>query len=679
MSLYRIDKIDFSNGIKSEVVNNNFEILQQQIDNERITSAGYGIAEGLDFIVEDGTSSTYWKDFNILFTKGTIINKDGSNAIINAKKIEIEKPELIEQNEKLIVDKDGYVTLLKTPYSINRTTTADNVSLQYSGIEANYEGSKIDVSSVLKNKVLIDNVEKNKGLMIDVKYFTSAKRLDYVYVNTNNEIELLKGTTSFSPTIRTPEHEDINFPVCILLIDPFKKEYISNIEKTNAAISVMNDERNKRAIYVDNNELYIYGEKYINMQSIKLQKPEEPEDFTFWYNAFNNKLMVFRETSEGIKEWTSVNDESLVTVYESYIWGNDHKIWETNNYVTFTFDRDDIEQWPRLCFIPGKNSIEVFVDNMPLHSNQFEEIVELSQEPSKDEKEEIGIGFKILQTLPRRANVEIRVKHRVKVSFLQTRFQRSATFSASNYLTISNINDRFLILQDSYRYKENQIDIFLNGARLTKGLNFYEDRKSGSTLSRGNMCNTIELDSNLVIKSGDIISYKIITTIFSYDHIDDYFENMDSKFNILKDNVEKDISDMNITLNNYINSNDDTVQRLVDSVDDNRINIARCLKDDVKLTESNLSDGIVNGISKGLINAKFTVGAANIINPSDISPSITLDSKDFVILFNLSKQSVLAYGTDYIIERNGSSFLIRILNTSNVVQGNIIYITGINF
>lgn len=680
MSIYRVEKIDFSNGIKSEVINNNFDCVQKQIDEERVTSAGYGIAEGMDFVVKDGTFSTYWKDFNLEITRAIIINKDGSNTVVEGKSIPIEKPELMEQNEICIIDNDGYITLSRIPYALNRTTTADNVAIKDSGVSVYYEGSIINVGLIKGNKILVENADKNKGYSVNVKYFTSSKRLDYIYVNNNNEIDILKGTTSFSPTRRVAE--DVNFPICTIMIDPFRKEYVNSVLKYCAANIIFQDEREKRAIYVNDNELYIYGEKYIDMQSIKLSKPENPEDFTFWYNPSNNKLMVFREVSSGIKEWTSVNDESLVTVYESYIWTKENKIWDDSDYMTFLLDKEDIEQWPRLCFLPYKNALEIYIDNMPLHSNQFEEIIELNENGVDGEKEEVGIGFRILQKLPRRANVEIRVKHRVKVSFLQTRFQRSATFSATDNIILSSKDIKIYDLNDRFRYGENQIDLYLNGIKLLKNIDFYEDVKTNSTLQRGNICSRVELDSKINFASGDILSYKIITTIYSYDHIDDYFDKMYEKFNDLKTNVESSIKNIDTTLTTYMDVNDNTVQRLLDSVEQNTSNINRCIKNDAKITETNLSDSVVNGLSKGLINAKFTMGASNIINPSDITPAITLGTNDFIVLFNLSNHNssnVLVYGTDYVVEKNGSSFLIRMLNTTNVIQGNVIYITGINF
>ena len=51
----KMQLIDFSQGIKSSEIQHNFDVVQYQIDKERISVAGAGISYGLGFTVNDFT------------------------------------------------------------------------------------------------------------------------------------------------------------------------------------------------------------------------------------------------------------------------------------------------------------------------------------------------------------------------------------------------------------------------------------------------------------------------------------------------------------------------------------------------------------------------------------------------------------------------------------------------
>ena len=77
----KLNIIDFDYGVRSEEIQENFEILQDEINRERISIGGPGIANGLDIAVTANEN-----DFYITVSSGTIITKDGEEIPLEANK-----------------------------------------------------------------------------------------------------------------------------------------------------------------------------------------------------------------------------------------------------------------------------------------------------------------------------------------------------------------------------------------------------------------------------------------------------------------------------------------------------------------------------------------------------------------------------------------------------------------
>lgn len=76
-----LKKIDFSDGIRAEEIQNNFEDLQAQIDRERKSVGGAGIASGLEI-----TPIVTQNEFAIEVSEASIIGKDGQEIHIDKQK-----------------------------------------------------------------------------------------------------------------------------------------------------------------------------------------------------------------------------------------------------------------------------------------------------------------------------------------------------------------------------------------------------------------------------------------------------------------------------------------------------------------------------------------------------------------------------------------------------------------
>ena len=166
----KLKLIDFSQGIKSTEVQHNFNVLQNQINKERISVAGAGISYGLDFSIND---------FMLNIKEGCLINNKGEEVYIDETNIPIQKPILIEKLERgLIANEYNRVYLSEIPYAPNRITIAENVSIDLAGIDATISGTEDEVplasveDRMLNLKPIIGTLE---GASIDVKYYYTFK------------------------------------------------------------------------------------------------------------------------------------------------------------------------------------------------------------------------------------------------------------------------------------------------------------------------------------------------------------------------------------------------------------------------------------------------------------------------------------------------------------------------
>ena len=104
--------IDFSDGIRSEEIQENFEILNDEISRERLSIGGAGIASGLEIepIVND-------LQFAIKVSAASIVDKNGDEIYIKEQVINIERPRLSKQLEYLTADVNNQVVLKEIPYA----------------------------------------------------------------------------------------------------------------------------------------------------------------------------------------------------------------------------------------------------------------------------------------------------------------------------------------------------------------------------------------------------------------------------------------------------------------------------------------------------------------------------------------------------------------------------------
>ena len=793
----KMQLIDFSQGIKSSEIQHNFDVVQYQIDKERISVAGAGISYGLGFTVND---------FTLTINEGCLINNKGQEVYIDSTTIEVQKPILIEKIERdLVVNQYNRVYLSETPYAPNRLTVSENVDIELAGISINRSGTEdaVPIASVegkvLNLKPIVGTLE---GMLVDVKYYYTYKRRDVVYIDNEFKIQYREGITSPSPSIPALDKSEYSYILGYVEVNGHTVDALTN--KIKASMKIIKEFKSIRNVYSDeNNKLYLCGTPFESLKVIHLVEPSDPEENTFWYDLSTNRLKIWRATdtctfvkeytvetsdpnaehkfrtdipylyragqlsvyvngkllgstqykegtdltpaqqregyifssefqvvsklergdkvsyrierTDGYMEWVTINDTSYIDIEERYIWTPE--LME-NEEIDCEHDKQHFffhaTNHKNLMFTPETNALEIMIDQIPLHNDQFKEITiadavasedadmikaklvkyygyneEFSMEDIHEEYEDMGIGFKLNAPLDKDSYVEVRVKHRVNSNPISKRFQRSATFVAEGsevyrkYITDEYNNTIFnepVFKTDGiYRYDENQLEVFLNGRRLEKGIEWFEVKQKARSL-KAVPCDAFEILPPAGLENGDRVSYRLTTNVYSYDHVEAILNNFNIEIDECKQIVLDTKNEIDAT-KEEVDSKIEIVEQQIEQVQQitNDLDNTYVKKEEV-LGKENIDASLLQGVMANSFYHTITVSQERTFDISNIC-----SDKDFTLLFNLNDNNgnkILRRGTndndDYMISKQGQTVTLTLLSPS-IEQGHTLFLTGIKF
>ena len=793
----KMQLIDFSQGIKSSEIQHNFDVVQYQIDKERISVAGAGISYGLGFTVND---------FTLTINEGCLINNKGQEVYIDSTTIEVQKPILIEKIERdLVVNQYNRVYLSETPYAPNRLTVSENVDIKLAGISINRSGTEDTVplasveGKVLNLKPIVGTLE---GMLVDVKYYYTYKRRDVVYIDNEFKIQYREGITSPSPSIPALDKSEYSYILGYVEVNGHAVDALTN--KIKASMKIIKEFKSIRNVYSDeNNKLYLCGTPFESLKVIHLVEPSDPEENTFWYDLSTNRLKIWRATdtytfvkeytvetsdpnaehkfrtdipylyragqlsvyvngkllgstqykegtdltpaqqregyifssefqvvsklergdkvsyrierTDGYMEWVTINDTSYIDIEERYIWTPE--LME-NEEIDCEHDKQHFffhaTNHKNLMFTPETNALEIMIDQIPLHNDQFKEITiadavasedadmikaklvkyygyneEFSMEDIHEEYEDMGIGFKLNAPLDKDSYVEVRVKHRVNSNPISKRFQRSATFVAEGsevyrkYITDEYNNTIFnepVFKTDGiYRYDENQLEVFLNGRRLEKGIEWSEVKQKAKSL-KAVPCDAFEILPPAGLENGDRVSYRLTTNVYSYDHVEAILNNFNVEIDECKQIVLDTKNEIDAT-KEEVDSKIEIVEQQIEQVQQitNDLDNTYVKKEEV-LGKENIDASLLQGVMANSFYHTITVSQERTFDISNIC-----SDKDFTLLFNLNDNNgnkILRRGTndndDYMISKQGQTVTLTLLSPS-IEQGHTLFLTGIKF
>ena len=374
--------IDFSNGIRPEEIQENFEYLQAQLSRERISVGGAGIASGLNISFDISENI-----FNLIVSDGNIIDDEGNEVFIQGRTVEVNPPILYEDKEYCILDDKKTVTLKRIPYALNRRRPAQYLSSfepEKSGIQIKYRNSMnkddyIRVRNIINSTITVTGALKPE---LEIIYRYTANRIDTLYINKNLEIVIQQGegTTSSTPSVsKLPE--DAKYLLAYIEIN---SEYVDEIDnKPHAWMYVKDDLRSIRNLYTDSDgTLYICNTPFDDLQIIHMKEPERPKPNTLWLNLMDNTLYI----------WRNIDDfayKNIITVTTDFL--------DNISEADLTFST-------YMSFIMGANELSVYLNGSKLLLNRdYEEIgIDLPTfEGNEGLENERGNVFKILNTIIR--------------------------------------------------------------------------------------------------------------------------------------------------------------------------------------------------------------------------------------------------------------------------------------
>ena len=411
--------IDFSEGIKSQEINYNFNILQDQINRERKNVGGAGIASGLEI-----TPIINNNEFAIEVSEASIIGNNGEEIYIPKKKIDIELPKLSKEIEYLTCNMSNQVTLKHIPYSLNRKSSVEMSNIftpSISGINIKYKDS-IAADDYIRVRAINDTVLSLSGITkrdIIVTYNYTGKRIDTVYIDKNDELKIISSTTSPTPSVMFPN--DYKYLIAFLEIDGL---YTDEDGRVYANIIIRKDLRKLRNIYTDSDgELWLCGTPFKNLQIIHLTEPKNPKENTIWFDTFTNQLKAWRTTDNLIY----MDQYTVTTDYNDN--PNAFKDYSTNMY-----------------YYVGKNQLSIYINDIKLNEDQFAELVNGNPASIQNLKDNIMSNtFRILCDL----------KLNDKIVFKITNFDEHYMWVPINHSSYVNVKDIKMFSSESEEGNKN--------------------------------------------------------------------------------------------------------------------------------------------------------------------------------------------------------------------------------
>lgn len=653
----KIKRLDFTGGIRANDIQHNFDVLDDQLKRERARIGGYGIVEGFEVEVLSSTQ--------VRIGEGVIINKKGEEVIIPERIAFIDHPEYAEHKlvtiqEALTVNEAGEVELPYIPYSNERKGHFDTNYYQTNYPAVNDEllirsaqnpDLKIRAIRVEGNVVTLD-ANAWGGKQVFVEYLHTKNRMDTILVNAEGELKIEQGIISTSPSHVNLERYDGFFVIAIIEV----------IVGKQVTLVAHEDHRTYRKVYVDEqNRLYLNGKLYKESQIVHFVEPDPPYLHALWYDGESNKLFIWKD-KDGTLGWVNINQETHIPVKEVKIFSPEEF---PEDGQTFLFDDEEVN----LRFIPDHNQLEIIIDNSPLMSDQYEEVID----PEAREYVNAGIGFKLKDPLDRATYVEVRVLHSVHINPLRRTFQRTATFVDESFYYHSALNTaKVFDTEVPYVIGEGQLEVFLDGLKLENGLEFEEILEADMAANPAHRGRTSKVFRVLkAIKAGQKVSYRITRNIYSYDHLDGWVDEIEKKADQALEETEE--------LRQNMKTMDRNIQSKFDTVDDNIVKMAEQLskqsefvKKTDKLSKNNMPD---------IVNNNLFAGSFSEVRPAESTTTIRdMKLSDFLLVFYVGSTDnrVLLKDIDYVVQQSGKDLLL-VLSSPLVDPSRSIYITGIKF
>ncbi len=648
----KLKLIDFSAGVQAQPLNYNYEIIHGWMQRERLRMGGYGLCEGFDM--------TYPGDFVVDISEGVLIDYIGDEIMVPAASFTCGEPPYEAITEKVIVDGDGVAEIRYSPYSPSRmglivlnppydTQPIKDTELIVKNAST---GQKIAISEVIGNKIYINS--KFAGDAVNVTYIYCDDRIDAFMVDSEGNYTVEIGINATSPSAA-----DIN------LGNRFLIGFAHWIVGKTIDVEFIMNERTYRRVYVDKlNRLYLNGKLYKEGKWIYFEEPENPEEWDVWYDYDSNALMVWCLLDDGEYGWRIMNDFTSVPLRTVKMWTPEEC---PKDLQTFLFKDSETN----LRYVPDTEALEIVIDQQVVMSDQYTEVIQGGAKAYLAS----GIGFKLAAPLDRATTVQCIVHHVVKNAPLRAVFQRAAIFVAENFITYSASNTSKVFMTDlPYAMCASQLEVFIDGQRATKGIDFVEMRDEKNVATDKDKDKSTRYFKILkTLKAGQIITHKISRYVWSYDQLNEMISEIESTAaaaKTLADKNKKRLDNLNINLEERLS---DIVNNLIGGLTTRVENLEKNYRKKTdKIAVADLANDVKTKLVKSTGHYSFNASTENSIP--------TCDSNDYVTIVcsNPDKSFFMEQGVHYTLTYSNGNALINLkpewVAPDNTLDVNIIRI-----
>ncbi len=593
----KLNILDFSRGIRSNEINENFDLIKYWIEAERLRIGGWGIVEGFEMTKD-------LSNYSVHVGPGVIINQYGEEIhvpetdpnLLSHITEEGSWKRLVENG--LRIDENGVLKLQFAMYSVPhcRTITyAPPASMMDPSIEREFTvrvtdtGRELklngDIQSIIENTLLIPEYA---GQEVDVEYYYLNDRIDGIFLKSDgSEYQYEPELISTSPSENVVQ-------------DYFDRGYYLigfaywHVGET-IDVEFFCGDRTYRPVYIDrNNILYLNGKPYKEKTVIYFVEPNPPQENDLWYNIEEEILYIWRPDENNIYGWQVVNDLSraVVTVHQFTVAQN------PDDLQTFSF-----EGYPELSFIPGMHQLTIIIDQVVIMEDQYEEIY-----PEGGEGYASGTGFRLKHPLERPSIVEVRIIRSLNTNKKRLDlFSHEAFYGVSNYTTIVSASQRTFAVECQFQAFAAQIEVFKNGLRLIEGKDFNGVLLNGTTattLYTNSLCDRFKLSAAPAV--GDVISYRILRPVVSYSNLKSIVEQYEAISQQCLNNTET-LTGRVDTLSENVGTIQNDYGRTLQSHSTDILN----LKNNKISTSAELGpDNLNDTIKKGIVSKKIKYNKA---------------------------------------------------------------------
>lgn len=646
----KLHELDFSPGIRASYINENFDLLRRWIEEERLRVSGWGIVEGFEL-------SRNLNDYTISIGDGIIIDKTGAHLEIKGETINAGRPKAWNKLETLQVDENNSVTLQYPIYSEDSSNPEYTNKIVYysSGIlpkdltiideESKERLTSNDVDIIAANEIKL--MPGFIGHEITISYKYANDRIDGIFINRDNAV--YENGSSF----RYELGESTDTPTCN------KDEYIIgyvywHVDKAIDAEFII-DDRTLRQVYVDKDgNLYLMGKLYDGYKFIFFGTKEEvspaPIANDLWYDTDENILKIWRkDKNDATFKWFPVNDLARFNREIKFYQPEENP----EDLQTFVFDNSADKN---LVFVPNKNQLTIIIDQVVLMQDQFEELYD----KNADEFEASGYGFRLIEPLDEPKVIEVRVEHSTNTqNYTQDLFSKVASFIDEGVVATENtgLPDNFFRLGSEYETQKCEVELWIDGIKLSKDLDFYEavcENEEYRVVASGepsSLSDIIYIPMDAI--ETKTIVYRITRFMATYSNFNASLEPLR---NALKNNesyAKEHIDSIESQLEIFEKGVNNEIERISSSITNIKEGYR---KKEIPILASDLEDGLLNKIIH-----KHNYFKRNAYNPDNISAYLS----DFISITWVkdNERVPLVRNLDYEIEEVDENEAAIVLNT----------------